>query len=133
MPDEPERAPWTIKNVSVETRKLATASAAKEGVTMAEWLDRAVRGQAERDRGNQLIPPGQNGQGVARFAPVQLPDKTGKLPLDLAGLADALRAVATVAGAADMPVPKALAREASALLRQQIRAARGLPGKPGTT
>jgi len=33
----------------------------------------------------------------------------------------------------DMPVPKALAREASALLRQQIRAARGLPGKPGTT
>ena len=133
MAEEPDKAPWTIKAVSVETRKLAVRSAAQQGVTMAEWLDRAVRGQAERDRGNQLIPPGQNGQGAARFAPAQLPDQTGKPPMDLAGLADALRAVATVAGAADMPVPKALAREASALLRQQIRAARGLPGKPGPT
>lgn len=100
---------------------------------MAEWLDRAVRNQAERDKGNQVIPPGQTGQSVARFAPVQPLDEMGKPPMDLAGLADALRAVATVAGAADMPVPKSLAREASALLRQQIRAARGLPGKPGQT
>ncbi len=123
MAEEPDKAPWTIKAVSVETRKLAVKSAAQQGVTMAEWLDRAVQGQAERDRGNQLIPPGQSGQDVARFAPVQPPDETGKL--DLAGLADALRAVATVAGAAEMPVPKSLAREASALLRQQIREARG--------
>lgn len=123
MAEEPDKAPWTIKAVSVETRKLAVKSAAQQGVTMAEWLDRAVRGQAERDRGNQLIPPGQSGQDVAWFAPVQPPDGTGKL--DLAGLADALRAVATVAGAAEMPVPKSLAREASALLRQQIREARG--------
>jgi len=118
-----ERAPWTIKNVRVETRKLAVAGAAKEGVPMAEWLDRAVRHQADFDRGYQVIPPGQPGQSLARFAPVQLPDETGKL--DLAGLADALRAVATVAGAAEMPVSKALAREASALLRQQIKVARG--------
>ena len=133
MTDEPERAPWTIKSVSVETRKLAVASAAKEGVTMAEWLDRAVRHQAELDKGNQVIPPGLPGQSVARFDPVQPPDGTGKPAMDLSGLADALRAVATVAGAADMPVPKSLAREASALLRQQIREARGLPGKPGPT
>lgn len=133
MTDEQERAPWTIKSVSVETRKLAVASAAKEGVTMGEWLDRAVRNQASLDRGNQVIPPGQTGKSVTRFAPVQPPDEMGKPPMDLAGLADALRAVATIAGAADMPVPKALAREASALLRQQIRAARGLPGKPGPT
>jgi len=131
MADESERAPWTIKSVRVETRKLAVASAAKEGVPMAEWLDRAVRHQADLDRGNQVIPPGQPGQSITRFAPVQPPDQMGKL--DLAGLADALRAVATVAGAAEMPVPKALAREASALLRQQIRAARGLLGKPGQT
>lgn len=133
MTEEAERAPWTIKSVRIETRKLAVASAAKEGVAMAEWLDRAVRHQAEFDKGNQVIPPRQPGQAVARFAPVQPPDQTGKPAVDLAGLADALRAVATVAGAADMPVPKALAREASALLRQQIREARGLPGKLGTT
>lgn len=120
-----ERAPWTIKSVRVETRKLAIASAAKEGLTMAEWLDRAVRHQADLDRGNQVIPPGQPGQSITRFAPVQPPDETGKPTMDLAGLADALRAVATVAGAAEMPVPKSLAREASALLRQQIREARG--------
>lgn len=133
MPDEPERAPWTVKSVNVETRKLAVASATKEGVTMAEWLDRAVRNQADLDKGNQIIPPGQPKQSVARFAPAQPPDGTGKPAMDLSGLADALRAVATIAGAAAMPVPKSLAREALALLRQQIREARGLPGKPGQT
>lgn len=125
-----ERAPWTIKSVRVETRKLAVASAMKQGVPMAEWMDRAVRTQANVDKGNQVIPPGQS--PPPRFAPVQLPDETGK-PMDLTALADALRAVATVAGAADMPVSKSLAREASALLRQQIREARGLPGKRGQT
>ena len=56
MAEELDKAPWTIKAVSVETRKLAVKSAAQQGVTMAEWLDRAVQGQVERDRGNQLIP-----------------------------------------------------------------------------
>ena len=35
-----DKAPWTIKSVPVETRKLAVASATKQGVTMAEWLAR---------------------------------------------------------------------------------------------
>jgi hypothetical protein len=129
MTDEKAAAPWTIKSVKVETRKLAVDSAMKQGITMAEWLDRAVRNQANLDKGNQVIPPGQTGQTLARPDPVQLPTPTGKLPMDLAGLADALRAVAALTEAAAMPVPKALAREAAGLLRQQIREARGLPSK----
>ena len=132
MTEELERAPWTIKSVSVETRKLAVASAAKQGVTMAEWLDRAVRNQANLDKENQVIPPSQTGQTLIPFAPVQLLEQPGK-PMDLAGLADALRAVATITEAAAMPISKSLAREASALLRQQIREARGLSVKRGQT
>ncbi len=59
MAEELERVPWTIKGVSVETRKLAVASAAKQGVAMAEWLDHAVRDQASFDKGNQVISPSQ--------------------------------------------------------------------------
>lgn len=63
------------------------------------------------------MPPGKPDGAVVPFAPVQPPDQTGK-PMDLAGVADALRAVATI-------------HKAAALLRQQIRKARELPGKCG--
>lgn len=45
--------------------------------------------------------------------------------MDLPGLADVLRAIAMVSEAAAMPVSKSLAREATSLLRQQIKVARG--------
>lgn len=116
-------APWTIKSVSVATREIVTAAARREGLTVGQWLERRVAEWEREGSPTQVIPSGQPGQSLTRFAPVQLSGETGKL--DLAGLADALRAVATVAGAAEMPVPKSLAREASALLRQQIREAQG--------
>lgn len=43
---------------------------------------------------------------------------------------DALRAVADAYTAASLPLPKRLAHEAGALLREQIRKARGLPSLP---
>ena len=47
---EEDKASWTIKSVPVETRKLAVACAAKQGQTMAEWLAKAVRTQANLER-----------------------------------------------------------------------------------
>ena len=99
---------------------------------MGVWLERAVRNQAEREAGERVLPPVKPGQPVASFEPVKPTQEMGK-PLDLAGLAAALQAVATVHEAAGLPVPKVLARNASALLLAQLREARGLPVKPRQT
>ncbi len=52
-----DKASWTIKSVPVETRKLAVACAARQGVTMSEWLARAVRNQANLEAGDRILPP----------------------------------------------------------------------------
>lgn len=54
-----ERAPWTIKSVRVGLRDDAVRAARAQGVTMGEWMERAVPRQAAADRGNQVMPPGQ--------------------------------------------------------------------------
>lgn len=89
------------------------------------------------DKANAVLPPEKPGQAVATIEPMP-PEGRPHLPalpdgrtLDLATLADALRAVASYHEAAALPAPKNLAREATALVRAQIREARGLPGKPG--
>lgn len=41
-----DRASWIVENVCVETAKLAAVGAAREGITVTEWLERAVRIQA---------------------------------------------------------------------------------------
>lgn len=42
----PQRAPWTIKGVSRETRDLVLEAAARRGEPVAAWLDRAARSPA---------------------------------------------------------------------------------------
>ena len=124
-----EHAPFTVKAFSVEAREVARKAAYKQGEHMGVWLERAVRNQAEREAGERVLPPVKPGQSVTPFDLVKPTQEMGK-PLDLAGLATALQAVATVHEAAGLPVPKVLARNASALLLAQLRAARGLPVKP---
>ena len=59
MADQPEpAAPWTVKAVPVRVREKAVRYAKMDGVTMAEWLGRAVDTEANRQDGNQVIPPG---------------------------------------------------------------------------
>ena len=73
---EEDKASWTIKSVPVETRKLAVACAAKQGQTMAEWLAKAVRTQANLEEGERVLPPaaswrraGGMGTGSLRHRP----------------------------------------------------------------
>lgn len=119
-----DKASWTVKSVSVETRKLAVACAAKQGQTMAEWLARAVRNQANLEAGERVMPP------AARRAGVDLVHVPGPaLAMDLGELADLMQATQAVAEAAGVPIAKATARHALALVTAQLRAARGLPPK----
>jgi hypothetical protein len=91
-----------------------------DGVTMAEWLGRAVDTEANRQDGNQVIPPGNP-------PPASPPLAT----LELGTVALALQAMAAAA-TAGLPVTKAAARDAVALIRSQVRGARGLPARQTT-
>ena len=118
--DKPDTAPWTIKSVGVHTRKMATDCATREGVTMGEWMDRMVPVMAAMQDGNQVVLPDQR-----RSAAVPLQQAMAMLELERL---DALGRLATaVASATAAGVPKGAVREISALLREQARAARGLP------
>jgi hypothetical protein len=50
-------ASWTIKNMPVEVRQEAVHSAARAGLSVAQWLAHAVRTQSQLDSGMALTPP----------------------------------------------------------------------------
>jgi len=116
--DIPTAAPWTIKAVPVHVREKAVRYARMDGVTVAEWLARAVETEANRQDGNQIIPP----------ARATLPTPPA---LDLGTVAAALSAMAQ-AQAAGLPVSKAAGRETVALIREHVRVGRGLPARQTT-
>lgn len=123
--------PWTIKSMPEVASRRATECARRNDQTAAEWLTEAINAYADRQANTAVIPP------VGPGLPAPLPAFSGSAPapVDLHGLADALRATAEAATASGKPLPAGLVREASALLREQIRTARGLParrtGQPG--
>jgi hypothetical protein len=123
---EADKASWTIKSVPVDVRKLAVACAAKQDQTMAEWLERAVRNQANLEAGERILPPASR----AASLPAVLPLGAAVVDApDIGELADLMQAAQALAAAADVPMPKAMARHALALVTAQLRAARGLPAK----
>ena len=94
---------------------------------MAEWLERAVRNQANLEAGERILPPAPRPAPVPALAPpsgAALSDAP-----DIGELADLMQAAQALAAAADVPMPKATARHALALVTAQLRAARGLPPK----
>jgi hypothetical protein len=116
---KPGLAPWTIKAVPVETRLKAVRAAQAADQAMGEWIAEAVERMAHQ-QANMVLPPGKPPE---RDAPAPLP------LIDLPGLAAALQATAAMAAAAGVQPPRGLVREASATLRQYMRAARGLPDR----
>ena len=109
---EAERSNWTIKAVNVATRKTAVDCAGRAGLSVAQWLERAVRNQANLDAGNAVIPPDERG------------DNRANLPMPK--IDDVLHAISTLA-AAGVPVPKTIGRAVYAMLGQEVRRRRGLP------
>ena len=143
-------ASWTIKAVPVDVRKRAVACAAKQGQTMAEWLARAVATQANLEAGDRILPPLVPGLDAAprhlppgdRFA---MPAESLPAPREhpaaaaapvvggMAELAELMRVTVEVGRAGGVAVPKTVARQAFALVGEQLRAARGLPLRPRRT
>ncbi|WP_040133527.1 hypothetical protein [Acetobacter pasteurianus] len=102
MTDEPK--PWSIRGVHPEVRNAALAAAKREGVTIGEWLDRAIRAHVKNGRN-----PTEN----LSDAPVkQTPD-----------LSDAERLVSMISRLAEAgaPVPKSVASKAYSVIRDGLK------------
>src|SRR5690242_11320915 len=48
--------PWTVKGIAPEERNAAIAAAEREGMTIGEWLTRAIRSQIQADRQSDRVP-----------------------------------------------------------------------------
>jgi hypothetical protein len=48
--------PWTVKGIPPEERNAAVAAADREGLTIGEWLTRAIRTQVQADHRSDRLP-----------------------------------------------------------------------------
>lgn len=95
--------PWTVKGLPPEERNAAIAAAKREGVTMGEWLGRAIRHYVQH--GNK--PPAPTHEQVT-------PEQTRAEVRELVSLISEL----SQAGAAP---PKSVAAQAYGLIRQRLK------------
>lgn len=102
MTDDPK--PWSIRGVHPEVRNAALAAAKREGVTIGEWLDRAIRSHVKGGR--------KQGQNVSDNAVRRVAD-----------LSDAERLVSMITQLSDagVPVPKSVASTAYAIIRDSLK------------
>lgn len=115
--DTNDTAPWTIKAVPINVREKAVRHARMDGVTVAEWLARAVETQANRRDGNVVIAPRKPEASLeSALAAIDQGFKVAAM----------LQAMAAVQSSG-LPVSKAAARDTVRLLRSRVREAGGLP------
>jgi hypothetical protein len=123
---EADRAPWTVKSMRKITTKKAMVYANKAGETMAEWLDRAIHAEADRQDGTRILPPNERSASPAD-GPGAVAVYTPRAPVDVAALAELMQAALATAQASGVAPSKTMARHAQALVTAQLRQARGLP------
>jgi len=102
MTDDPK--PWSIRGVHPEVRNAALAAAKREGVTIGEWLDRAIRSHVKSVR--------KQGENTSDNAVRQV-----------AGLSDAERLVSMISrlSEAGAPIPKSVASKAYNVIRDGLK------------
>jgi hypothetical protein len=111
-----DSAPWTIKGMGKADREAIIRHARMADISVAEWMTRAAQNQMALEAGNRVIPPGKP----------EPPRQTSAI--DLGDLPAALQAMAA-AQAAGLPVSKAAVRGVVNLIREDVRAARGMPSR----
>lgn len=106
MTDDPK--PWSIRGVHPEVRNAALAAAKREGVTIGEWLDRAIRSHVKIGR--------KLGENTSDNAVRQMAD-----------LSDAERLVSMISRLveAGAPVPKSVASKAYNVIRDGLKDVQG--------
>lgn len=117
--------PWTIKNFPLETRNAATQAASRAGLTIGQWLDRAVRAQVQLEMNEQRMPAVvQPTQTPAPMPPaLRLLNPQEPRPVDALNL-DTLAKVMHVAGLAteNGKPARSIARRVNTILRDTLDA-----------
>jgi len=102
MTDEPK--PWSIRGVHPEVRNAALAAAKRDGVTIGEWLDRAIRSHIKNVRNPRESPSDNIVQQVT----------------DLSD-AERLISMITQLSEAGAPIPKSVASKAYSIIRDGLK------------
>ncbi len=108
--------PWTIKGIPPEERNAAIAAAEREGLTIGEWLTRAIRTQVQADHRSDRVP-------VVIDAPPTKADRQS----DLADLERMITLAEKIANANSQPIPAAITKATYALMRDHLRDIRASP------
>lgn len=102
MTDEPK--PWSIRGVHPEVRNAALAAAKRDGMTIGEWLDRAIRSHIKNVRNPRESPSDNIVQQVT----------------DLSD-AERLISMITQLSEAGAPIPKSVASKAYSIIREGLK------------
>src|SRR3954452_8202596 len=102
--------PWTIKGIAPEERNAAIAAAEREGLTIGEWLTRAIRTQVQADHRSDRTP-----------MVVDVPPMKADRQSDLADLERMFTLAQKIASANGQPIPPGITRATYALMRDHLR------------
>src|SRR3954453_812287 len=103
--------PWTIKGIAPEERNAAIAAAEREGLTIGEWLTRAIRTQVQADHRSDRLP-------VVADPPFPKADRQA----DLADLERMITLAEKIAATNGEPIPTVITRATYSLMREHLRA-----------
>src|SRR3954452_24710531 len=113
--------PWTIKGIPPEERNAAIAAADREGLTIGEWLTRAIRTQVQTDHRPDRLP-------VVLDPPAfSASDRQS----DLADLERVVALAKTLASANGEPIPSGITRATYSLMREHLKALKAGRASPG--
>src|SRR3954453_19265570 len=104
--------PWTIKGIAPEERNAAIAAAEREGLTIGEWLTRAIRTQVQADHRSDRLP-------VTLDPPLT---SASDRQSDLADLERGVCLAKTLALANGEPIPPGITRATYSLMREHLKA-----------
>jgi hypothetical protein len=103
--------PWTVKGIAPEERNAAIAAADREGLTIGEWLTRAIRTQVQADHRSDRLP-----------ATLDPPSPSwSDRQADLADLERLVSLSEKLATANGQPIPSTITRATYSLMREHLR------------
>src|SRR3954451_7885155 len=103
--------PWTVKAIPTEERNAAIAAAEREGLTIGEWLTRAIRTQVQADHRSDRLPV------VTEIPASAKADRQS----DLSDLERMITLAEKIASANGQPIPPGITRATYALMRDHLR------------
>lgn len=118
---EPRIAPWSLRGITMATRKLALESASKQELAVAEWVARAIENQARTEQRNAVLPPPSSPDSSI------VPAESGMATLpttDFAAMTTFASSILTVLP--DGADRDRVAHELATTVRVYLRAARGV-------